>query len=190
MKGRSGHVARARAEPILLAEPDPAWAEAFAAEEARLRARFADIPVGRIEHVGSTAVPGLIAKPIVDMLIEVPDLQTVHDRIAPVLKAAGYEYFWRPTGPGEAGVAYAWFIRRDASGARTHHLHMLPPQSPYWDRLRFRDLLRARPDLAAEYAAVKREAAARHRNDRAAYARAKGRYIRRVMSSPEKAPKS
>ncbi|HMQ94062.1 MAG TPA: GrpB family protein [Amaricoccus sp.] len=189
MNGQSCHVARARAEPILLADPDPAWAEAFAAEEVRLRERLAEIPIGRIEHVGSTAVPGLVAKPIVDMLIEVPDLQTVHDRIAPVLKAAGYEYFWRPTGPGEAGVAYAWFIRRDASGARTHHLHMLPPGSTYWDRLRFRDLLRARPDHAAEYAAVKRETAARHRDDRAAYARAKGRFIGRVMSGHEDAPR-
>jgi GrpB-like predicted nucleotidyltransferase (UPF0157 family) len=182
MNGQSDHVARARAEPVVLAEPDPAWAEAFVAECARLRARFADIPIGRIEHVGSTAVPGLVAKPIVDMLIEVPDLRTVHERMAPALEAAGYEYFWRPAGPGEAGVVYAWFIRRDASGARTHHLHMLPPGSPHWDRVRFRDILRARPDLAAEYAGVKRKAAARHRNDRSAYARAKGRFIRRIMA--------
>jgi GrpB-like predicted nucleotidyltransferase (UPF0157 family) len=169
---------------VVLSEPDPAWPEAFAAERDRLRAYFPDIQFGRIEHVGSTAVPGLIAKPIVDMAIEVPDLRTVHARIAPVLKAAGYEYFWRPKGPGEAGVAYAWFIKRDASGARSHHLHMLPPDSPHWDRVRFRDLLRARPDLAAEYAAVKRAAAARHGRDRAAYARAKGRFIRRVMTGP------
>ena len=182
MAAGEDNVSRARDEPVFLSEHDSAWVAMFEAEAGRLRRLLADIPIGRIEHIGSTAVPGLCAKPIVDLMVEVPDYDSVRDRIAPVLTDAGYEYFWRPVSPGDAGIDYAWFIRRDAAGRRTHHVHMAPAASPYWDRVTFRDRLRADPDLASEYAAVKRAAVAQSGGDRAAYARAKGRFIRRVLS--------
>jgi GrpB protein len=82
--------------------------------------------LGRIEHYGSTAVPGLAAKPIVDMLIEVTDLDATRARIAPILDGEGYDYFWRPTFGDNVPPWYAWFIKRDQrGGARTHHLHMI-----------------------------------------------------------------
>ena len=183
MSGGNDHVSRARDETVVLSEYDPAWPARFEAESERLRRLLSGLPIGRIEHVGSTAVPGLCGKPIVDLMVEVPDYGLVRDRIAPILTDAGYEYFWRPLSPGDPGIDYAWFIRRDTAGRRSHHVHMAPAASPYWDRVTFRDRLRADPDLAAEYAAVKRSALRESGGDRAAYARAKGPFIRRVLAT-------
>ncbi len=177
----AGAAARALAEPVEVVDYDPSWPALFEEEARRLRALLGSL-IGRVEHVGATAVPGLAAKPIIDMMIEVDDMETVRSCIAPVLEAHGYDFLWRPTSPGDADIAYAWFIRRGASGRRTHHLHMATARSPEWSRLIFRDHLRAHPDTATAYAALKRDAATRHRNDRAAYARAKSRFIRRALA--------
>lgn len=176
-------VSRARAEPVSLSEYDTAWPALFEAEAGRLRRLLDGIPIGRIEHIGSTAVPGLRAKPIIDMMVEVPDYECVRQRVAPILKAEGYAFLWRPVSPGDPEIDYAWFIRRDASGRRVCHVHMAPAGSPYWDRVTFRDRLRADPALAAEYGAVKAAALAASGGDRAAYARAKGDFIRRVLAN-------
>jgi GrpB-like predicted nucleotidyltransferase (UPF0157 family) len=175
-------VSRARAEPVELVDYDPGWPEDFSAEAAHLRHLLASLPIGRIEHIGSTAVPGLSGKPIVDLMVEVPDYETVRQRIAPILRRAGYEFFWRPVTPGDVEIDYAWFLKRDAAGRRSHHVHMAPPGSRYWDRVTFRDRLRADPTLAADYASVKRAALTGSGGDRAAYARAKGGFIRRVLA--------
>ncbi|MDY0072374.1 MAG: GrpB family protein [Thauera sp.] len=172
---------RAAHEAVEIVASDPAWPAAFAAEEAELRRLLPAEWIGRIEHFGSTAVPGLAAKPIIDILLEVPSLETVAERIAPVLTGEGYEYFWRAKDPGRPGVDYAWFIRRDALGRRTHHIHCLPPQDEGWERLLFRDYLRSHPALAAEYGALKQRLAERAGEDRRAYAEGKSAFIERVM---------
>lgn len=167
-------------EPVEVVPYDPDWPLRFDAEAARLRRLLPAGTIGRIEHIGGTAVPGLAAKPIVDMMVEAPSLEDVRRTIAPILEKAGYEFLWRPTSPGDVDIAYAWFIRRDASGRRTHHVHFAPPGSPYWDRVTFRDHLRRHPEVAADYGALKREAAARA-TDRRAYAEAKSAFIRRAL---------
>jgi GrpB-like predicted nucleotidyltransferase (UPF0157 family) len=125
-------------------------------------------------------VPGLAAKPIIDMLVEVTSLEAVRDRVAPILEARGYQFFWRPSAAGETDIAYAWFIRRDAAGRRTHHVHMLEKDSKDWERLLFRDYLIDHPATAAKYAALKMRLAAEHPGDRRAYARAKSDFIVRT----------
>ena len=182
MNAGEDEVSRALAEPVELADYDPDWPAAFEAEAGRLEHLLANIPIGRIEHIGSTAVPGLTAKPIIDLMVEVPDYECVRQRIAPILRAAGYDFFWRPVTPGDVEIDYAWFLKRDAAGRRTHHVHVAPPGSRYWDRVTFRDRLRADPSLAADYAAVKRAALTGSDGDRAAYARAKSAFIRRVLA--------
>ena len=174
-------VARARAEPVEVVDYDPAWIDRFAEEASHLRACLPTHLIGRIEHFGSTAVPGLAAKPVVDIMVEVSSLEDVRNTIAPILRGLGYEFFWRPVTPGSPEIDYAWFIRRDATGRRTHHVHFVPAGSPYWDRLVFRDRLIADPRLAAEYGALKRRAAREQPGDRKAYSRAKSAFIRRVM---------
>jgi GrpB-like predicted nucleotidyltransferase (UPF0157 family) len=179
---REDEAARAAAEPVAVVDYDPAWPARFEEEAARLRALLPEGAIGRIEHMGSTAVPGLAAKPIVDMLVEVDDLERVRREIAPVLERAGYTFLWRPSAPGDADIAYAWFIRRDDDGVRTHHVHFLEPGAKAWDRLTFRDWLRARPEVAEAYGALKRRAAQEHPEDRRAYAAAKGKFIREALA--------
>ncbi len=175
------HVARATREPVTITAYDPTWPSRFELEAQHLRACLPPGSVGRIAHFGSTAVPGLAAKPIIDMLVEVPSLQHVHDTIAPMLKHQGYEYFWRPSWRDGVTPEYTWFIKRNAAGERTHHLHMLEKGSALWDRLLFRDYLIAHPQVAQAYGTLKRRIAADTGGDRLAYARAKTRFIDDVM---------
>ncbi len=172
-------IRRAVREEVAIVPYDPRWPALFEEEKARLLARLPRDLVRRIEHFGSTAVPGLAAKPIVDMLVEVADLAETRARIVPVLEAEGYEHFWRPTHGEDGPPFYAWFIRRDpATGARTHHIHMVEREfAEHWDRLAFRDWLRARPDVAAEYETLKRRLAGASPADRVAYTRGKTEFI-------------
>lgn len=162
---------------------DPRWAGWFLVEREHLLACLPADLVRRIEHFGSTAVPGLSAKPIVDILVEVRDLGETRARIVPVLESQGYEYFWRPTRGDDGPPFYAWFIKRDGSGRRSHHIHMVEAQfQEHWERLLFRDYLIAHPEVARRYQALKLELAARHRGDRLAYGRGKAGCIEAVMA--------
>ena len=181
MNAKPRHVERALQERVEIVPYDPAWPARVEEEAARLRALLPAELIGRIEHFGSTAVPGLAAKPIIDMLVEVRSMEDVAQRIAPILRREGYEFFWRDRERGLPGIAYAWFIRRDAAGRRTHHIHFLEHGSSEWERLLFRDYLRAHPDAAREYGDLKRRIAAEHPDDRVAYARAKTDFIAAAM---------
>jgi GrpB-like predicted nucleotidyltransferase (UPF0157 family) len=176
-------IARVLREEISLVPYDPAWPEAFRRERDHLLECLPNGLLGRIEHFGSTAVPGLTAKPVVDMLVEVTDLEAVKARVVPLLEAQGYDYFWRATIGEDGPPFYAWFIRRDPdTGRRTHHLHMVEHHFPHWESLRFRDRLIARPDIAREYEALKRQLADEHARDRIAYTRGKAAFIERVTA--------
>ena len=173
-------VRRVLQDDVAIVPYDPTWPEKFEREREHLRACLPADLVGRIEHFGSTAVPGLAAKPIIDMLVEVASLEETRRRIAPVLEAQGYDCFWRPTWGDDVPPFYAWFIRRDAAGVRTHHIHMVERDFEHWDRLLFRDYLIAHPAVAAEYAALKVRLAATCAHDRVAYTEGKGEFVRRV----------
>jgi len=177
-------VARVVREDIAIVAYDPLWPRLFLAEAAHLRSCLPGELVGRIEHFGSTAVPGLVAKPIIDMLVEVADLQATRERIAPLLERQGYDFFWRPTQGDDGPPFYAWFIKRDATtGARTHHIHMVERHfSEHWDRLLFRDYLIAHPEVTTEYAALKVRLAAEWPQDRVAYTNGKTAFIVRVTA--------
>ena len=176
-------VSRVVREHVAVVPCDPQWAESFRLEKEHLLGCLPTDLVRRIEHFGSTAVPGLWAKPIVDMLVEVADLGDTRRRIVPVLEAQGYEYFWRATRGDDGPPFYAWFIKRDAAGRRTHHIHMVEAEfREHWDRLLFRDYLIARPDVARRYQELKVELAAKHGDDRLAYGRDKAAFIDTVTA--------
>ncbi|WP_027346145.1 GrpB family protein [Hamadaea tsunoensis] len=133
---------------IEVAGYDEAWAGQFAAERERLAAALGPwLDKAGIEHIGSTSVPGLAAKPIIDILCGVRDLATADAALGP-MAALGYAHDdHRPDA--------LWF-HRDVGGVRTHHVHLTEPGSPLWrERLAFRDALRRDPGLAATYAALK-----------------------------------
>ncbi len=161
---------------------DPAWPRLFEEEASFLRTLTPSDIIRRIAHFGSTAVPGLAAKPIVDMVVEVTNLDAVKTHFVLPLQTKGYEYFWRPT-TGDETAFYAWFIKRNTRGQRTHHIHMVEANSQLWDRLYFRDYLRAFPEEARRYAALKRELAAQYPHDRTAYTLGKSSYVRRITDT-------
>lgn len=177
-------IARVLGEQVSIEPYDPAWPESFRRERDYLVSCLPADLIGRIEHFGSTAVPGLAAKPIIDMLVEVTDLEAVKSRIVPLLEGQGYDYFWRATKGDDGPPFYAWFIGRDpATRARTHHIHMVESHFPHWASLRFRDHLIAHPEVAREYETLKRRLAAQHANDRVAYTSAKDEFITRVTAA-------
>jgi GrpB-like predicted nucleotidyltransferase (UPF0157 family) len=183
MDSRSQRVARVVQEEIKIVPYDPAWPESFRQEKAHLLASLPRDLVRHIEHFGSTAVPGLAAKPIVDMLVEVTDLGETRIRIAPVLEAQAYDYFWRPTHGEDGPPFYAWFIKREPeTRTRTHHIHMVEKSfQEHWDQLLFRDYLIQHAEVAREYERLKFELAANYAHDRVAYTNGKSAFIADVM---------
>jgi GrpB-like predicted nucleotidyltransferase (UPF0157 family) len=164
-------------EPIRMVPSDRVWPERFEAERIVLEAAIGDWVVGGIHHVGSTAVVGLEAKPIVDILVGVQDLETSRACFGPL---AELDYLYAPYLPEEMH----WFCKPDPAH-RTHHLHLVPADSErYRDELAFRDLLREDPDLASRYAALKRELAAAHPRDREAYTEGKSGFIAAALHRP------
>lgn len=162
-------------EPIRLSTYDPAWPERFEEERATLAEAIGEWIVGGIHHVGGTAVPGLEAKPIIDILAGVRDLEASRECFEPL---ARLDYLYAPYLPEEMH----WFCKPHPS-RRTHHLHLVPVSSRrYADELTFRDRLRADSSAAAEYAALKRELVARFARDREAYTEAKSNFIREVLA--------
>jgi GrpB-like predicted nucleotidyltransferase (UPF0157 family) len=129
---------------------------------------------GPIEHVGSTAIPGMRAKPVIDIMAGVDGLETCRPAIGE-LAGAGYIYF-----PYRTEIMH-WFCKPSAS-FRTHHLHLVPMGSERWvECLAFRDTIRRDEALAKEYAALKRRLAKEFKFDREAYTEAKGPFVQRVI---------
>jgi GrpB-like predicted nucleotidyltransferase (UPF0157 family) len=162
-------------DPIVLAPPDAGWPALFAAERDAIATTLAPWLAGAPEHIGSTAVPGLPAKPVIDIMAPVISLDASRDAIA---AAAGLQY---------AYFAYQadrmhWFCK-PGPARRTHHLHLVPLGSALWrDRLAFRDALRADIGLRDAYADLKRRLAAAHPHDREAYTDAKGPFVAAVLA--------
>ena len=129
---------------------------------------------GGIHHVGSTAVPGLAAKPVIDIQVGVADLETARSCIEP-LAALGYLY-----APYRADEI-AWFCKPSPQ-RRTHHLHLVPVDSPRFRAvLEFRDLLRSDAQVRRDYEALKRGLAAQFEHDREAYTEAKQPFVQRAL---------
>lgn len=173
-------VARVIAEQVTVEPYNPLWPQIFAEESGHLRSCLPAELLGRIEHFGSTAVPGLPAKPIVDILVEVTSLEEARKRIVPVLEEQGYEYLWRPSWGDDTPPFYAWFIKRNHNGWRTHHIHMVEADFEHWDRLLFRDYLKEFPDVARQYADLKTMLAKVHHNDRLTYTAKKSLFIHKI----------
>lgn len=173
-------IARVLKDEVAISAYDPRWPIMFEQERRHLLSCLPVDLVKRIEHFGSTAVPGLSAKPIVDMLVEVTSLEETRRRIAPVLEAQGYDYFWRPSWGDDSPPFYAWFIKRDKGGMRTHHIHMVEADFEHWDRLLFRDYLIEHQEVAKAYSDLKVNLSNVHYGDRAAYTRAKTDFVRAV----------
>lgn len=164
-------------EPIRLVSYVPTWPAQFEEERAVLEDAIGPRVTGGIHHVGSTAVPNLDAKPIIDILVGVESLKVSRACFGPLAKL---DYLYAPYRVDEMH----WFCKPHPS-RRTHHLHLIPTDSKrFGDELAFRDRLRANPKTAEKYAALKHALAERFAKNREAYTDAKTDFIRRVLAGP------
>jgi GrpB-like predicted nucleotidyltransferase (UPF0157 family) len=162
-------------EPIRLVAYDPGWPALFEDERRLLDRAIGEWAVGGIHHIGSTAVPGLDAKPILDILVGVADLASSRACFEPL---AELDYLHAPYLTDEMH----WFCKPDPR-RRTHHLHLVPVgSSRFDDELAFRELLRADHATAAEYLALKRRLADEFEHDREGYTDAKAGFIASALS--------
>lgn len=159
--------------PIRIVEHDPEWAARFEEERKRLGPWIGEY-TDRIEHVGSTAVPGLAAKPIIDVTAVVTDVESLWGDLDKLKAVLGYEL---------SHVPADWlFLQRIDDASQGYNLHLIERSSEHWKHdLLFREYLRANPAVSDEYEAVKREAAAANRNDIDGYNAAKGEFCDSVL---------
>jgi len=159
---------------VTLQEYSAQWPIKFEHEKNRLVSVLGNYVQGGIEHVGSTAIPGMVAKPVIDIMVGVKSLKESKSAIE-LLKQLGYHYW-----PYKEEVMH-WFCK-PSDEFRTHHLHLIPFESELWfERLSFRDKLIQNKALADQYASLKRMLAEQHKNDRETYTLKKGPFIRRVL---------
>lgn len=152
-----------RKRRVVLVPHDPKWARDYSEESARIATSLGDLLVA-IHHVGSTAIPDIAAKPVIDMLVEVEDVRAL-DAAADRLEGLGYEAM------GEFGIPGRRYFRKDdAAGRRTHQIHGFAVGATEVRRhLAFRDFLRANPDEARRYEQLKHALAGRYPEDMEAY---------------------
>jgi len=175
MRSTSGNAPQSDA-PIEIVQYDPLWHSQFEAERVMLQRVLAPWLAGPIEHVGSTAIPGMPAKPVIDIMAAVNSLEASQAAKAR-LAESGYVYF-----PYRPDIMH-WFCKPSAA-IRTHHLHLVPLGSKRWrECLAFRDAIRSHHTLALEYAALKNHLAVRFKFDREAYTDGKGPFVRHVLET-------
>jgi GrpB-like predicted nucleotidyltransferase (UPF0157 family) len=155
------------------------WPVRFARERSALCSAVGAVAQS-IEHIGSTAVPGLSAKPTIDILMVVESIDDFFARL-PAVEALGYDF--RPDN-SMVGSGTHLFLRKVDNGKRTHHLHVLRSDSPEIENYRlFRDELRRDPALAAEYEQLKIGLARKHAADRMRYVTEKAKAVEHLLAT-------
>jgi GrpB-like predicted nucleotidyltransferase (UPF0157 family) len=158
---------------VLLKEYDPLWVSQFEADRNLISSALGGL-AKRIEHVGSTSIPGMKAKPIIDIAVAVEAFLALDGKISK-LEGIGYEYVPKIEFPNRR------FFRRGQWGAGTHHLHIYELNSNEWNNIiLFRDYLRTHPDTAREYMNLKQMLAI-ETSDRQTYTDFKGPFIQSVI---------
>lgn len=159
---------------ITISDYSPTWLQMFAEEKMRLQKILLVSAV--VEHIGSTSVSGLAAKPIIDIMVGLADFAQA-DALVPSVQSLGYEYVSK----FEVEMPFRRYFRKDKATVRTHQIHMVALDSEFWRRhLAFRDYLKAHPSIAAEYAALKRKLAEQEWTDVNDYADAKTKFIQSI----------
>ena len=162
-------------QKITLIDYDPSWPIQFEQEKKQLiRVLPSEII---IKHIGSTSIPGLVAKTVFDIMIGVPSLEIADQQCIEVIKELGYTY----VPEYEKHVPERRYFRKiNKEGISTHHIHLVKYDSAWWKRhIQFRDYLRQHPDAAQEYAELKKDLASKF-SDTNEYANAKTEFVKQI----------
>ena len=160
---------------VTVVEYRPEWRKMFEDEKRILQTSLGEIPA-QIKHIGSTAVAGLAAKPIIDVLVGLKDF-SIADNVVLKIEAVGYEYIQKYEGE----MPFRRFFKKEQDKIRTHNIHMVRIGSEFWERhILFRDYLRQNPDVAGQYASLKKELAGCEWEDVNEYADAKTKFIKEI----------
>ena len=167
-------------DEVVIAAYDPSWPEIYAGEASAIRQALGEVLVG-IEHVGSTAIPGLASKPVIDIVVSVTSLAAAR---VPALEALGYDC------RGENGIPGRLFFRKGlVEFRRTHHLHLIEAGHEQWkSMLLFRNYLRSHPGDARRYEELKRALAEKFRDNRSAYTNGKADFVRMILEKADTLP--
>jgi GrpB-like predicted nucleotidyltransferase (UPF0157 family) len=168
-------------DEIFLVDYRPQWPALFEQEATILKETLNKQNIVAIEHFGSTAIPGLRAKPIIDIMVLVKSLAEAKKDI-PGLEALGYAY-WADN-PQKDRLFLVKGL--PPNGPRTHHIHIAETETGFHERLLFRDYLKSHPAVAQEYADLKATLAAQYKEDREAYTAAKTDFVTKVMEKARK----
>jgi GrpB-like predicted nucleotidyltransferase (UPF0157 family) len=169
--------------PIIISEPNPRWIDLFKTEELKIEKAIGTQNISRIEHIGSTAVSNLKAKPTIDIILEVHDAvdtAMIIDR----LKKLGYHFTPKPANPAPHMMFMKGYSIRGFEG-QAFHVHVRYRGD--WDEIYFRDYLKANPAIAQEYAVLKTRLANEYKNDREEYTAQKSDFIKRIMEKAKAA---
>ena len=171
--------------PIILSAPRTEWKDLFTKEKKKIITLLGDKLALRVEHFGSTAVPHLIAKPTIDILVEIPEGEHIKNKIIEIMTSNGYSHV-----PGPKHLMIVKGYTPGGFKGQCHHIHMVPKKDDgFWDRLYFRDYLIANPSVASEYAELKKDLAAKYKHDRDEYTKAKTEFIKKVTRDAKNALK-
>jgi GrpB-like predicted nucleotidyltransferase (UPF0157 family) len=162
-------------ETVHIVPYDPSWPEKFAIEKNLVEETLGSWIAGGVHHVGSTAIPGMSAKPIIDIMVGVKNLNGAKACI-PFLEQIQYCYY--PYKPDEM----IWFCK-PSPYKRTHHLYIMEVSHPEWKaRIAFRDYLKNHPEAKEEYRKLKTQLAEKYSTDREAYTESKTEFVKMIVS--------
>lgn len=163
---------------VELSKYDAEWATTFDTEKRALESKLGDLALG-VEYIGSTSIPGMRAKPILDMAVAVKSVDD-YDKCIHLIEELGYQYVPRDKATHGDDLLFV----KGSDESRTHHLKLTVIGSSFWeDSILFRDYLIEHPSVANEYEKIKLQLAASHASDRESYTKGKNEFIKRVLAA-------
>ena len=166
---------KASDDDVRLVEYNLLWPVKFEEMASWLRKTIPREIALRVEHYGSTAIPNMPAKPVIDILLEVPSFSEARRSLIPIFNKPECEYWWY-------NDHLLFIIRKELMGTRMHHIHAAPAGHHLWEGIVFRDYLRTHPNEASRYAALKHELAERYATDREAYTNSREAFVREIAA--------
>lgn len=165
--------------PIKIVPYNPEWKHIFEREKVAIQSVLSNLDSLEIEHFGSTAVPNLPSKDIIDILVAIPSSDLFASSVIDAMKSIGYHYFLQQEGEASYMV-FGKGYHLDGNKEQLFHIHMSVKEHPIWDRVYFRDYLRQHPAVAQEYAALKYKLAEEFKHQRVDYRVAKTAFVTRI----------